>query len=486
MTDSKTAGNVAKMDGGSMNVHGAQVDALRAVCPGVFSDGKVDFDKLAAALAGHVADEGVVRYGLSWAGKPKCFAEIAKQTTGTLVPARNESVNFDTTENVFIEGENLEVLKILQRSYYGKVKMIYIDPPYNTGKDFVYHDSFQRSNAEENEDAGLLDDAGHMKAAYKQNSKDSGRYHSNWLNMMYPRLYLARNLLRDDGVIFVSIDDNEVHNLRLLMNEIFGEENFVAQFIWKRRQNVDSRAKTGISADHEYILIYRKNDARLRGAEKDLTKYANSDNDSRGAWMSADMTGLATADQRPNLHYVLVNPITKKEYPCPENGWRYSRQTMARLIEEKRVIWPINDSGRPRLKKFLDELTEEFTGLSSILKTVYNTQGTRELKDMFDGKEFFDFPKPSELIRLLIEQGAQEDDIILDFFAGSGTTAHAVMELNKEDGGNRKFICVQIPEEIPEGNEARKAGYATIADIQTLRFRHRIVRHIPLFAPYRQ
>jgi len=274
-------------------------------------------------------------------------------------------------------------------------------------------------------------------------------------------------------VIFVSIDDHEVHNLRMIMNEIFGEENFIGALIWKRRQNVDSRAKTGVSVDHEYLTIYSKgNYSRLRGQEKDLTKYDNPDDDPRGPWLSADLTGLATKEQRPNLHYDLVDQNTGIVYPCPENGWRYSKDTMARLIEDNRIIWPNKPSGRPRFKRYLNELSDEFSGLSSILNTAYNTQGTRQLKDIFDGKEVLDFPKPVEYMKLIIQQGTtiDGDDLVLDFFAGSCTTAQAVLELNREDGGNRRFIMVQLPE--PTGNPE----FSTIADIGKERIRRVVAR----------
>jgi adenine-specific DNA-methyltransferase len=259
----------------------------------------------------------------------------------------------------------------------------------------------------------------------------------------------------------------------MVMNEVFGEENFIAGLIWKRRQNVDSRAKTGVSVDHEYLIVYRKAEkSRLRGQEKDLTKYSNPDNDPRGPWLSADLTGLATKEQRPNLHYDLVNPQTGNVYPCPENGWRYGKATMARLIEDHRIIWPPTPSGRPRFKRYLHELAEEFTGLSSVLNTAYNLQGTRELKDLFDGKEVLDFPKPVEYMKLVVQQAtvSNESDLVLDFFAGSCTTAQAVLELNHEDGGNRRFIMVQLPE--PTGNPQ----FPTIADIGKERIRRVIAR----------
>jgi adenine-specific DNA-methyltransferase len=262
-----------------------------------------------------------------------------------------------------------------------------------------------------------------------------------------------------------SIDDHEVENLKRACNEVFGEETFIGQLIWKRRQTVDSRAKTGLSVDHEYLLAYSRFEARLRGQEIDFSKFKNPDNDPRGPWWSADLTGLATKEQRPNLHYVLVNPETDASYACPENGWRYSRETMAKLISEKRILWPSTTEGRPRLKRYRDDRDDQFTNLCSVLDTVYTTQGTRTLKELFDGQEIIDFPKPVELVRLLLEQASTTDSIILDFFAGSGTTAHAVLDLNNQDGGNRKFILVQLPE--PTGRK----DFPTIADITKERVR---------------
>ena len=464
------------MDGTSLTPEQEKINELRQVLPEAFSEGKIDWEKLKATLGDNINFSNE-RYVLNWAGKSDAFKVLQTPTTKTLVPAKDESVNFDDTENVFIEGENLEVLKVLQKSYFGKVKMIYIDPPYNTGNDsFIYPDKFSESKSDYEKRVGDKDEDGYMTkdGMFKKNSKDNGQYHSNWLNMMMPRLYLAKNLLRQDGVIFVSIDDNEVHNLRLLMNEIFGEENFVAQFIWKRRQNVDSRAKNGASTDHEYIIAYKKSeDGIIRGAEKDLHKYSNPDNNPKGDWMSADMTGLATKEQRPNLHYNLTDPKTGITYECPPTGWRYEPKRMAELIKNDEIIFPKNPNGRPRRKKFQNDLESEFTGFSTVLKTVFNTQGTREVRSIFDDKEYFDFPKPKDLIKIILQQGIanESDGIVLDFFAGSGTTAHAVMDLNKEDRGNRRYICIQLPELCEEKSEAYKAGYKTIADIAKERIR---------------
>jgi len=459
------------MTGNSQIPKDILLNNLKELMPEIFSEGKVDWERLKVTL-GEDINFSKERYVLNWAGKSDAFRVLQAPSTRTLIPAKEESINFDETENIFIEGENLEVLKILQKSYFGKIKMIYIDPPYNTGSDsFIYPDKFSETKEEYQKRVGDKDEEGYMtkEGMFRKNSKENGQYHSNWLNMIYPRLFLAKNLLKDDGVIFVSIDDNEVHNLRLLINEIFGEENFIAQFIWKRRQNVDSRSKNGASTDHEYIICYRKSDNGLiRGAEKDMNKYSNPDNDKRGDWMSADMTGLATKEQRPNLHYDLEDPKTGIVYSCPPTGWRYEPKRMLELIKNDEIIFPKTPDGRPRRKKFQHDLESEFTGFSTILKTVYNTQGTREVRTIFNDKEYFDFPKPKDLIKLLIQQGASstdEENIILDFFSGSGTTAHAVMELNKEEDIDRKFICVQLPEDCIEKSEAFISGYKTIAEI---------------------
>lgn len=465
------------MDGNSLTPQQDKKEALKQILPEAFSEGKIDWEKLKATL-GEDINFSNERYVLNWAGKSDAFKVLQMPTSKTLIPAKEESVNFDDTENIFIEGENLEVLKVLQKSYFGKVKMIYIDPPYNTGNDsFIYPDKFSETKADYERRVGDKDEEGYMTkdGMFKKNSKENGQYHSNWLNMMMPRLYLAKNLLRQDGVIFVSIDDNEVHNLRLLMNEIFGEENFVAQFIWKRRQNADSRNQTNVSSDHEYILSFSKIVIpNFTGTEIDKTKYSNPDDDSRGVWASIDLSGLATVNQRPNLHYNIVDPKTGNSFPPnPKRGWSKSKETINKMIEEGRILFPKNAEGRPREKKFLNDLLKTITGFSTWLdsKTVgYTTNGTREVSDLF-GYKNFDFPKPTNLIKILIYQASLNNDIILDFFAGSGTTAHAVMDLNKEDGGNRKYICVQLPELCDEKSEAYKAGFKTIADISKERIR---------------
>lgn len=451
------------MDGMSMDLEKANMDKLHSVFPECFAEGKLDIDKL-LSLCGEYVSNDFEKYKFEWKGKAECLKLAQKRSTGTLRPCPDESVAWNTTQNLYIEGDNLEVLKLLQTTYYRKVKMIYIDPPYNTGNDFVYADDFADPMARYKEVT---------QQTTKSNPETMGRFHTNWLNMMYPRLRLAANLLRDDGVILISIDDNEITNLRKLCDEVFGEENFVAQFIWQSRQNKDNRNITGVSVDHEYIVCYTKQGGQrvFCGTNRKVDQYRNPDNDPRGPWTSANMVGLATADARPNLHYDLINPTDGTNYGCPTRGWRYDRNTMKRLIEEDRIIWPETPYGRPRKKAFLNELSDNLPGYSSIFDGgVYTNTATKEITALFNG-HWFDFPKPTELVKQFINQITTLDDIILDFFSGSATTAHAVMRLNAEDGGNRRYILVQLPEACDEKSEAFKAGYKNICEIGKERIR---------------
>ena len=428
----------------------------------------VNFELLKQMLSPNVID-GDEHYEFTWVGKKASIVEANKPIRKTLRPCPEESKDWDTTENLYIEGDNLEVLKLLQESYLGKVKMIYIDPPYNTGNDFIYADDFMRSQEEENEQMGMYDED---ENRLFKNTDTNGRFHSDWCSMIYSRLMLARNLLAEDGFIFISIGEEEINNIYTICDEVYGKSRHLGTFIWRRRQMVDSRSKTGVSEDHEYLLCYAKSASqRILGAKADMRKYSNPDNDPRGDWMSADMTGLATASQRPNLHYEFSNPKTGILYACPPLGWRYDRKHMEELIQQDEIIWPTAPSGRPRRKKFARDLQSEYTGLSTMLDTVYNTQATRELKALFDGEDLFDFPKPIDYLKLIIKQGSSKKGLILDFFSGSATTAHAVMQLNAEDGGRRKFIMVQLPEACDEKSEAYKAGYRNICEIGKERIR---------------
>lgn len=447
----------------SKDVLAEKIARIREEFPEVFSEGKIDFERLKMVL-GEFVDNGRERYGLSWAGKSEAIRNIQTPSVGTLLPVPEESVNFETSENLIIEGDNLEVLKLLQKSYHGKIKMIYIDPPYNTGNEFIYPDNFREGLEDYLRYSGQVDGDG---IKLTTNTETDGRFHSKWLNMMYPRLFLARNLLREDGLIFVSIDDNEVHNLRMMMNEIYGEENHVITLIWHRRQNADSRNLNNASTDHEYIVVYgRSRSGKFRGKSIDVTKYKNPDNDPRGPWASIDLSGLATKEQRPNLHFDIIDPTTGIAYPPnPSRGWSKSKETIEAMIERGEILFPSNPNGRPRQKKFLRDLKSDTTGFSSMLKDVgYTTDGTREVTEIF-GYRAFPFPKPVKLIRSLVAQCVDDQEIVLDFFAGSGTTAQAVLEENIEDGCNRRFILVQLPE--PTDSDR----YLSIMDIAKTRVR---------------
>jgi adenine-specific DNA-methyltransferase len=349
---------------------------LKETLPECFSEGRLDPEKLRETLGEENLDEGSERYGLSWPGKREARARAFKPSAMALHYAGGEGVDEEKTKNLIIEGENLEVLRLLQKSYRGRVKMIYIDPPYNTGNDFVYDDKFAESPLEYEKRSGLRAEDG---SALQSNRKSSGRYHSNWLSMMYPRLVLARELLSDDGIIVSSIDDNEISNLRALLNEVMGEEGFVGEIIWKSRTSEDARSVTGLSIDHEYLLVYRRSDdVKMRGAEKDLEKFSNPDNDPRGPWRSADLTGLATIDRRPNLHYTIVDPKSGTKYDPPVNGWRYDKNTMKQQIEEERILWPSNQDGRPRHKLFVNEMDSRYKAFSSLITDITTGDGTKE------------------------------------------------------------------------------------------------------------
>lgn len=459
----------------SPNFTEENIKKLAALFPGCVTEStdedgnlkqSIDFDQLRQELSTHIVEGPQERYHLNWPGKREALLTANAPIAKTLRPCREESVDFDSTENLFIEGDNLDALKLLQENYLGKVKMIYIDPPYNTGNDFIYEDDFAESSEEFFNRSGQKDIQGNRLVA---NTEANGRFHSDWLSMMYSRLKLCRNILSEDGILLVSIDDCEVSNLRKVCNEIFGEDKFIAQFIWKSRQNKDNRSKNGASIDHEYVIAFGKT---IRGSDRNLKGYSNPDNDPRGDWTSANMVGLATADRRPNLHYDLIDPATEINYGCPSMGWRYDKKTMARLISEERILWPSNPDGRPRRKSFLNELSSQQTGYSSIIgKDIYTRNGTADIVELF-GKRVMDFPKPVDLVKELVNQAdLGKDEIALDFFSGSATTAHAIMQLNAEDGGKRKFIMIQLPEECEEKTEAFKAGYKTIAEIGKERIR---------------
>jgi len=510
------------MDGTSLTPEQEKLNALRQVLPEAFSEGKIDWEKLKATL-GEDINFSNERYVLNWAGKSDAFKVLQMPTTKTLIPAKDESVNFDETENIFIEGENLEVLKVLQKSYFGKVKMIYIDPPYNTGNDsFIYPDKFSESKADYEKRVGDKDEEGYMTkdGMFKKNSKENGQYHSNWLNMMMPRLYLAKNLLRQDGVMFVHIDNNEVHNLRMLLNEIFGEENFIECINWNKRVPKNDK---GIGSIHEYVLIYVKDSSlkheflmakeglqeiedllskikkkkmplnegedlirklyNKRGYDRGITLY-NSLNSEYRLWGKINMSWPNANTFGPR--YEVKHPKTGKPVKIPDRGWRWKEDSFndAALIVDGKFtnvlelhdgsflcgkIWFDKDENtQPSSINYLDELDNLL--LRSIISL--KSDGGIEVEKLFEGKSYFSYPKPTSLAKLLIKSVKNgQNDIILDFFAGSGTTAHAVMDLNKEDGGNRKYICVQLPELLEENSEALKAGFKNIAEVSKERIR---------------
>ena len=469
----------------SQDVKQEKIKKLKELMPEIFTESdKIDTDKLKKTLGEFVNEENE-RYVLNWAGKSEAFKVLQTQTTATLAPDKEESINFDTTENIFIEGENLEVLKVLQKSYHNKIKMIYIDPPYNTGNDsFIYPDKFEESKSDYLKRIGEKDEEGFLlkEGLFRKNSKENGQYHSNWLSMIYPRLFLARNLLRDDGVIFVSIDDNEVHNLRMVMNEIFGEENFLASIIWEKKFSPQNDAKY-LSDNHDYIIIFAKNKdiwrpTLLSRTEKEDARYKNLDNDPRGAWSSSD---LSVKTYSKDYDYPIKTPSGKIIMPTKGRCWRTSKANFEKLVTEKRIWFGENGDNVPRLKRFLNEVQDGIVPLTiwRHMEVGHNQEARQELKNLFNDNAPFDTPKPVRLLNKILRISTQSEDnnIILDFFAGSGTTAQAVLELNKKDYGNRKFILTQLPEKTAEDSEAYKAGYKTIADICKERIR-RVIKNL--------
>lgn len=411
-------------------------------------------------------------YEFNWVGKQAARAEVLRPTKKTLRPVKEDSVDWDNTENLYIEGDNLEVLKLLQKSYLGKVKMIYIDPPYNTGNDFVYHDDFAVSADEYAEASGSVDELGNK---YIKNMDSNGRFHSDWCSMIYSRLMVARTLLSEDGVIFISIDEHEEENLKKISNEIFGCSNFVGTIIWERAFAPKNDAKY-LSDSHDYVLVFAKTIDKfqiglLPRSEEANARYKNPDNDPRGPWTADNMT---VKTYSANYDYEIVTPNGSVMSPPNGRCWFTSKERMDKLIQENRVWFGETGGNMPRLKRFLCDVQQGMTATTiwKYTEVGHNQEGRQELKKLFDNKGYFDGPKPLRLIsRILTIANLSANSIILDFFSGSGTTAHAVMQLNAEDGGNRQYIMVQLPEETPEDSEARKAGYNTIPEIAKERIR---------------
>lgn len=428
----------------------------------------VNFDMLRQMLSDSVID-GDEAYEFTWVGKKAAIVEANKPIRKTLRPCPEESVDWDTTENLYIEGDNLEVLKLLQESYLGKVKMIYIDPPYNTGNDFIYADDFMRSQEEENAQMGMYDED---ENRLFKNTDTNGRFHSDWCSMIYSRLMLARNLLTDDGVIFISIDDNEQCDLRKLCDEVFGAGNFVENLIWKKMYGgkIDSK---WFARYHDYILVYAKVKNKwhpnlLPRGEAAKARYKNPDNDPRGPWKAADFTGAGST----TTTYSITSPMGKVFLPPAGKHWVASKENCEKLISEGRLWFGTNGDSFPSIKRFLSEIKEGVpqTSILDYSEVGHSDEANRQLKGLMGGS-FFDYPKPVRLLFRLEFLGMNKDDIVLDFFSGSATTAHAVMQLNAEDGGNRKFIMVQLPEACDEKSEAFKAGYKNICEIGKERIR---------------
>ncbi len=431
----------------------------------------VNFELLQQMLKSDIAD-GDEAYEFTWVGKKAAIVEANKPIRKTLRPCKEESVNWDNTENLYIEGDNLEVLKLLQESYLGKVKMIYIDPPYNTGNDFIYKDDFTSSSEEYAEEAGLFDDEGNRMF---KNTDTNGRFHSDWCSMIYSRLLLARNLLTDDGVIFISIDDNEVENLKKICNEVFGAGNFIAQLIWERAFSPKNDARF-ISNSHDYVLMIAKDIntfviGRLPRTEEANARYSNPDNDPRGVWMSSD---ISVKTYNAECDYPITTPSGRVVEPPAGRCWSLSAKAFAERLQDNRIWFGPDGNGTPRIKRFLSDLKHEGMAPTSIMffKDVGHSQeGAQEVSKLLDGG-FFSGPKPQRLMkRLLTLANLKDDSIVLDFFSGSASTGHAVMQFNTDNNSRRKFIMVQLPELCDEKSEAYKAGYKNICEIGKERIR---------------
>jgi len=458
-----------KMKFETPNLTAENVAKIAELFPGVVTEGKVNIDLLRYMLGDEVyGDEA---YEFTWVGKRAAIAEAGRPIRKTLRPCMEESKDWGTTENIYIEGDNLDVLKLLQESYLGKVKMIYIDPPYNTGNDFVYRDNFTQSREDYDEEAGVYDEDG--ERLFK-NTETNGRFHSDWCSMMYSRLVLARNMLRDDGVVFISIDDNEVAQLRKICDEVFGEDNFVAQVIWERAFS-PVNLKKHFSESHDYVVCYAENVVNLvcnglpRSKEAD-NRYTNPDNDLRGNWASADLSVGPAVES--NI-YAITTPSGRKVTPPSGYSWRLNQTRFAEFLADNRIWFGDDGNGVPRIKRFLSEVKQGITPMTiwKHQEVGHSQKASQDLKRLFDDKSVFTYPKPVELVQRLLELYTNSDSIVLDFFSGSATTAHAVMQLNAQDGGNRKFIMVQLPEVTDEKSEAFKAGYNNICEIGKERIR---------------
>ena len=447
-------------------------------------DGKlvraIDFDKLRQELACEVVEGAEERYQFTWPDKRAAIRLANAPTNKTLRPCREESVDFDNTENLYIEGDNLEVLKLLRENYLGKVKMIYIDPPYNTGNDFVYNDDFAQGKAEFEAQSGLFDEEGHRMAdPMVQNTESNGRFHTDWLNMIYPRLKVAKDLLTDDGVIFISIDDRESENIKKICNELWGAQNFIAQIVWQKKYAPQNDARY-FSTMHDYLLCYAKrkntNDSDggwvrrlLPRSEEQNSRYKNPDNDPRGPWKAADLTSKTKA---AGHSYPITTPSGRVILPAQGRQWAPAYSTFVQLLEDNRIWFGADGNNVPSQKVFLSEVQDgQVPNTIWFREEVGDSQSALKELNQLMTIPTFDTPKPIDLIKRVNLIGTGNNDIILDFFSGSATTAHAVMQLNAEDGGNRRFIMVQLPELTDEKSEAYKAGYKNICEIGKERIR---------------
>lgn len=455
------------------------IDKIAALFPSAITemrgeDGEikrgVNFEVLKQLLSRGVVD-GDECYEFTWVGKKAAMAEAARPITKTLLPVKADSRDWETTENLYIEGDNLEVLKILQESYLGKVKMIYIDPPYNTGNDFIYADDFMRTQREEDREMGIIDDEDNRLV---KNMDTNGKFHSDWCSMVYSRLMLARNLLIEDGVIFISIDDNEQENMKKMCSETFGEDNFIAQVVWERAYS-PVNLKKHFSESHDYILCYAKNielavcNGLPRSAEAN-DRYGNPDNDPRGDWKASDLSVGPIVQSKV---YEIITPSGRSVLPPNGYCWRLDRKTFDTYVKDNRIWFGSDGNNVPAIKRFLSEVKQGITPMTiwKYSEVGHSQDATKRLKDLFGGKAYFDYPKPVDLIKRTLQLYSSKGSIVLDFFSGSATTAHAVMQLNAEDGGHRKFIMVQIPEKCNESSEAYKAGYKNICEIGKERIR---------------
>lgn len=485
-----------KMRMESLNLTSQNIEKIETLFPNCITESRdengklkksINFKMLKQMLSDDIVD-GEEAYEFTWVGKKESIVEANKPIRKTLRPAPEESVDWENTENLYIEGDNLEVLKLLQESYLGKVKMIYIDPPYNTGNDFIYNDDFKVSNEEYAEESGEYDEDGNRMF---KNTDSNGRFHSDWCSMMYSRLLVAKNLLREDGVIVISMDDSEIDGLKNICNEIFGEKNLVSEIPWQSRASIQN--DTDFSVNHEYICIYAKNrrqtNRRLKENNKDTwykkdsfvcrplpmndCDFSNPDNDPRGIWKADPFDA---PNIRPNLTYEIVNPNTLEAHLPPSGRcWRMTEDRYKAELADNRIVFSKEGFGKPQLKVFYSEKKEYGTidnSWFSAQRVGTTTNGTKEMKKIFDGKALFDKPKPTTLLKKLISlMNVEKNDIIIDFFSGSGTTAHAIMALNSEDGENRKFIMVQLPENTDEKSVAFKSGYKNICEIGKERIR---------------